>query len=118
MTRPIEGQPCQFLTFGPETLTLGHCHYLAAGLASLIRNWSIELHYDEHSDATIVIMPNDLDDAIFPTLIVRSDESAFHLEELFGEVYRELGEYRMWSDVLRAARIRLIWAGPSQTTLH
>jgi len=63
-------------------------------------------------------MPDDLDDAVFPTLMVRSAGSAFHLEELFGDTYCELGEYQMWSDVLRAIRIRLIWAGPPQTTLH
>lgn len=118
MIRSTEDQLRQLPTYSPESLTQRQYHNLAAGLAGLVLNWSVDLHYDEHGKATIIIMPDDLDDAIFPTLIVRSDASAFHIEELCGDDYRELGEYQVWSDVLRAVRIRLIWAGSPQATLH
>jgi hypothetical protein len=116
--RAIENCQSPLPTDALEPLTPGRCHRLAAALAGLAPQWSVELHYDEQAKAAIVIMPDDLDDASFPTLLVRTDASAFHLEELCGNAYRKLGEYRAWADVLRAVQIRLAWAAPLQTMLH
>ena len=69
-------------------------------------------------EATIVVLADDPDDDICPTLIVYANESAFHLEELCGDDYRQLGAYWGWADVLRAVRIRLIWEMPIPATRH
>ncbi len=87
-------------------------------IAAFMPDWSVELHYDEQRKATIVMMPDDVDSANFPTLIVRGEASAFHLEELLGDAYQDLGEYRSWIDVVRAVRIRLMWDMPVSMTLH
>jgi hypothetical protein len=85
------------------------CQHLAAVVAELRPEWSVELHHDVLGKPVIVILPDDLNDPIDPTLSVHRDDAAFHLEELSGDTYRKLGKHRGWDDVLRAVRIRLIW---------
>jgi len=86
-------------------------------VAELAPDWLVELQYDVLGQAIIVILPENLDGAIGPTLFVRVDEPAFHLEERSRDAYRKLGEYRAWDEVLRAVRIRLIWEMPFPTPL-
>jgi hypothetical protein len=116
--RKTERQLSQPSTGGPEPLEPGQRQHLAAALAGLVPDWSVELQYDVLGEATIVILPDDPDDDICPTLIVHADESAFHLEELCGDDYRKLGSYWGWADVPRAVRIRLIWEMQIPATRH
>src|SRR5208337_3883056 len=108
----IQNRRSQPPTSRPKPLEPGQCEHLAAVVAELGPNWSVELHDDIPGKATIVILPADLDAAIGPTLIIHADESAFHLEELDRDAYRKLGEHPVWADVLRAVRIRLMWEMP------
>ena len=105
-------------TSSPERLGPGQRQHLATAVAGLGSMWSVELHYDVHGKASIVVLPEDLDDVIGPTLIVHADQSSFHLEELCGDAYRTLGKHHVWEDVLRAVRIRLIWEMAFSMTLH
>jgi hypothetical protein len=101
-----------------ETLGTGRCHELAGAIADCVPDWSVELHHDEDGKSAIVIMPEDLDDMIGPTLIVYTTGSAFHLDELCQDNYRRLGKNLSWAGVLRAVQIRLIWEEPFPPTLH
>jgi hypothetical protein len=94
------------------------CQHLAAVVAELRPEWSVELHHDVLGKPVIVILPDDLNDPIDPTLSVHRDDAAFHLEELSGDTYRKLGKHRGWDDVLRAVRIRLIWDTQLPTQVH
>ncbi len=104
---------CAHEPLGPE-----QCNRVAAAVVELLPDWSVELHHDELREPMIVIQPENLDDAIGPTLVVYRDETAFHLEELRWDTYRKLGDYRVWADVLRAVRVRLFWEMPLPPTLH
>jgi len=104
-------------TSRPEPLGPGECEQLAALVAELAPDWSVELRHDVLGCPTIVILPDDLDDANGPVLFVHREGSAFHLEELRWSTYRKLDEYRAWAEVLRAVRIRLAWEAPFPTTL-
>jgi hypothetical protein len=86
-------------------------------VAELTPDWSVELRHDVLGSATIVILPEDLDDANGPVLFVHREGPAFHFEELRWGRYRKLDEYQAWADVLRAVRIRLAWEAPFPTTL-
>lgn len=108
----------QLATYGSEPLGAGRCRHLAAAIAEFGPEWSVELHHDEHGEAVIVIMPEDPDDVIHPTLIVYADASAFHLDELRCDAYQRLGDHRGWADILRAVQIRLIWEMALPTTVH
>lgn len=101
----------------PEPLGPGQREHLAALVAELMPDWSVELRHDVLGSATIVIVPEDLDDANGPILFVHREASAFHFEELRWGRYRKLDEYQVWADVLRAVRIRLAWEAPFPTTL-
>jgi hypothetical protein len=101
-----------------EPLGLEQCNQLAATIAGLTPNWSVELHHDVLRKPMIVILPENLDDAIGPTLVVYGDEIAFHLEELRWDICRKRGDYCVWTDVLRAVWLRLFWEAPFAPTLH
>ena len=118
LTRHPEARWSQPPTRIPELLGQGQRRHLAAVVAELGPNWSVELHDDIPGKAAIVILPEDLAEAIGPTLIVHADELAFHLDELHGRAYRKLGRHLVWEDVLRAIRIRLIWEMSFPPTRH
>jgi len=117
-TGHIENRLSQLASYSPEPLGAGRCQHLAAMIAGCVPDWSAELHYDEHGKAAIVIMPEDPDDEISPTLIVYTSGSAFHLDELCCDSYHSLGEHGGWTDILRAVQIRLTWETAFPTTLH
>src|SRR5208337_2701960 len=114
------GEDClsQHPTSAHDALGQDQCNHITAVIACLMPNWSVELHHDVLRNPMIVILPENLDDAIGPTLVVYRGKTAFHLEELRWDSYRRLGGYRAWSDVLQAVRTRLIREMPSLTTLH
>ena len=101
-----------------ERLGLDQCKHLTAVVTELVPDWSVEIHHDVHRKPMIVILPENLDDAIGPTLVVYGDDTAFHIEELRWDTYRKLGDYRVWTDVLRAVWLKLFWEMPSAPTLH
>ena len=117
-TGRLENRRSRLLSYKPQALGSWRCDELAAAIAGCVPNWSVDLHYDEEGKPTIVVMPEDHNDTISPTLIVYANASAFHIDELRGDAYRNLGEHDSWADVLRAVRIRLIWEEPFPTTLH
>src|SRR5271167_4717482 len=75
-----------------ESLGQEQCKHLTAVVAELMPDWSVELHLDVFRRTMIVILPETLDDAIGPTLVVHGDDTAFHLEELRWDAYRKLGD--------------------------
>lgn len=118
LSRQVEDRRSQPPTSRPAPLGPGQREHLAAVVAALGPTWSVELHDDVPGEATIVILPDDLDLAIGPTLVIHADASAFRLEELDGDTCRKLGDHQAWADVLRAVRIRLAWETSFLTTLH
>jgi hypothetical protein len=117
-TAHIQSRPGQFSTCRIESLGSGRRQHLAGVIAGFVEDWTVELHYDEHGKAAIVIMPEDSDDRIALTLIVSASGSAFLLDELRYDAYCSLGEDLSWAEVLRAVQIRLTWEGSFPTTLH
>jgi hypothetical protein len=101
-----------------ELLGLERRQHLSGVIAGLAPNWSVELHYDEDAKAALVIMPEDPDDPIAPTLIVSATGSGFQLDELRGDACRGVGENLSWAEILRTVQIKLIWEGPFPLTLH
>jgi hypothetical protein len=113
----VEDHRTQRPASSPEPVGLEQCRDLGAVVAELAPNWSVELRHDVLGIATIVILPENLDDVSGPTLFVHREGPAFHLEEVRWGTYRKLDDYPAWADVLRAVRIRLVWEMPFPTTL-
>jgi hypothetical protein len=118
LIRQIEDHRGQVPACGAETLRAKQCQHVAAVVAELRPDWSVELHHGVHGEPLIVILPEDLDDPAGSTLVVRSDGDVFHFEELRADTYCKLGEHWFWLDVLRAVRTRLVWDMPFPPTLH
>jgi hypothetical protein len=118
LMRQLEDDRSQAPSRGSATLRVQQCQHVAAVVAELRPDWSVELHHNPHGKTLIVILPDDLDSALNPTIVVRGDDAIFHVEELRGDTYRKLGEHWRWGDVLRAVRSRLIWEMPFPPTLH
>jgi hypothetical protein len=118
LVRHIEDRLSRHSSPADQPLGQEQCSQLAAVLAELVPNWSVELHHDVLRKPMIVILPENLDDAIGPTLVVYGDETVFHLEELRWDTCRKRGDYCVWTDVLRAVWLRLFWETPFAPTLH
>jgi hypothetical protein len=118
LMRQFEDNRSQAPTGGSATLRAQQCQHVAAVVAELRPDWSVELHDNPHGRTLIVILPDDLDSVVDPTIVVRGDDAVFHVEELCGDTYRKLGEHGRWGDVLRAVRRRLIWEMPFPPMLH
>jgi hypothetical protein len=104
--------------YSPEPLGTVRCGHLAAMVAEVVPEWLVELHYDEHGKPAIVIMPEDPDDIVGPTLIVYASGLTFQLDELHCDTYHSLGVHLGWADILRAVQIRLMWEMAFPATLH
>ena len=107
LIKQLEDRGNQAPTSGSAPLGRTQCQHLIAVVGERRPDWSVELHHDPISQPMIVILPESLDDATGPTLVVYSDETAFHLDELRWDVYRRLGDYHAWGDVVGAVRISL-----------
>ena len=117
-TGHIENRLSRIPLYSPEPLGAVRCRDLAAIVAEVVPDWLVELHYDEYGKAALVVMPDDPDDVVGPTLIIYTSGSTFHLDELHCDAYHRLGEHRGWAEILRAVQIRLIWEMSFPTTLH
>jgi hypothetical protein len=114
----LEKRPHRPSAYRVELLGSERCQQLSGVIAGPAPDWSVELHYDENAKAALVIMPDDPDDPIAPTLIVSATGSGFQLDELRGDACRGVGENLSWADILRTVQIKLIWEGRFPLTLH
>ena len=105
-----------------ERLGTTHCTYLAAAIAEVAPDWTVELHEVGTSDETISVMPEDGDDASGPTMLLYRDGSTFHLDQLDGDEYTTIGTFEALTDVayVLRGRLRALRSGAPthSTTLH
>jgi hypothetical protein len=105
-----------------EPLGPDHRSYLAAAVADIVPDWTVDLHAEGRADATITIMPEDGDDDLGPTLFVHCDGDTFHLDQLHGDAFSNLGAFGALSDVAHVLRGRLgclrLLLMPVSRTLH
>ncbi|HTB44466.1 MAG TPA: hypothetical protein VK741_12625 [Acetobacteraceae bacterium] len=116
-SRLIEARRGQTAQSGADPFGSRRCQQLAAIIAPLLPDWSVERHCDEFGKPAVVIMSDD-DDANRPTLVVHADGAVFHLDELRQDTFRNLTEHATWTELLRAVRNRLMWEIPVSPTLH
>jgi len=95
---------------------------LSRTLADIAPSWSVELHVFSAQDVSLVLMPEDADDAKGPTFIVQQDVAGFRLDQFWWDFYTELGTFRCLADLAAAVRARLIHlliaATPVSQRLH
>ena len=104
--RPVR-QPTQLAGPGAERLATAHRAYLAAAIADIAPDWTVELHEAGTSEETISVMPEDGDDASGPTMLLYRDGTTFHLDQLDGDEYSTIGTFEALTDVAHVLRGRL-----------
>ena len=106
------------VTHCPDTIGPGARSLLAGAVAEVAPDWVVDLHHDPEGQETIIIQPEDEDDAVGLTLIVHADQAMFHIDEWRRDVWGKVGEFRAWADVVRTIRLKLLWEMTPPPTLH
>src|SRR6185312_15031507 len=89
-------------TLGQRDLTL-----VSKAVGAVAPDWSVELHYVCSGDANLVIMPEDADDALGPTFIIRRAGGALCLDQFHWDDYSQIGSYAHLHDAVDVVRTHL-----------
>lgn len=103
----------------PASLDASDLAYAYGTIADLAPGWSMELHETLSGEASLMLMPEDADDEIGPTFVLRSDDGSFFLARYRWDSYSELGEFGSLPDAMRVVRRELAaLAGPTSGLRH
>jgi hypothetical protein len=96
--------------------------FLARVMHEIAPDWSVELEGIASGDATLVVIPDDGDDATGPTFIVTRETYGLRVNQLHWDALTEVGVFASLSDVVAALQARLAFcldiAVPPSVTLH
>jgi hypothetical protein len=81
---------------------------LADAVASVAPNWSVELCHVFSEGAHLVIMPEDANDVLGPTLIIRHASDAYYLDQFHWDHYKELGTFTDISKLVSTVRMQIL----------
>jgi hypothetical protein len=76
----------------------------ADAIVQFVPDWSVELHRTFCGEAALVMMPDDADELIWPTFVVRRDGTSFLLELFQWNIQSTVGTYATLGDVVRSVR--------------
>lgn len=79
----------------------------ADAMVEFVPDWSVELHRTFGGEAALVMMPDDADDLIWPTFVVRRDANSFLLELFQWDIQSTVGTYATLGDVVCSVRAML-----------
>lgn len=91
---------------------------IAAAVSQLVPNWSVELSPGLSPPESIMISPDDGEDASGPTVIITAESGVFRLDAFRWDSYWSIGEYRTWAEAVCETRKVVAWEGAIQKTLH
>ena len=72
-------------------------------IVGLPRNWAVEFHRDPVGSTNIILVPDLVDDAVGPTLVIYWDGPVVRLDAFRWDSYTGIGEYSEVSHALAAA---------------
>lgn len=79
--------------------------YVADAVGGFLPDWSVELHRAFNGEATLVLMPDDANDLVGPTFVVRREGGSLSLEQFHWDVYSTVGTFSTLRDVVYAVRL-------------
>jgi hypothetical protein len=96
--------------------------YLQRAMAEIAPDWSVELEGICAEDATLVVVPDDGDDASGPSFVVSRETYGLRVNQVHWEALTEIGVFASLNDVVTALQVRLAFcvdmAVPASVTLH
>jgi hypothetical protein len=117
-------QRSEILALPPRVRSIGHAEYLFVqmAMADIARQWSVELLGASADDSTLVLVPEDGDDAVGPSFMICRESYGFRLDQVHWDTVTEIGIFASIGDVVDTLRTRLAhWSrlvAPSSVTLH
>jgi hypothetical protein len=96
--------------------------YLQRAMAEIAPDWAVELEGICAEEATLVVVPDDGDDASGPSFVVSRETYGLRVDQVHWETMTEVGVFVSLSDVVTALQFRLAFcidmAVPASVTLH
>jgi hypothetical protein len=105
MSRPVEAQ-----LFGSvHGRGLGESELVRASRAILpiVPHWCVELCGSDSTDRALVVMPDDADDLVGPTYIVRYEAGQFQLEQMRFDILEAIAEADQFEEMIGILRGRV-----------
>jgi hypothetical protein len=122
--KPPGIQTSQDLAFSVRVRPIGGAdlEMVQAAMAEAAPEWSVELQDICIGEATLVLLPEDGEDAMGPSFMVSRETYGFRVDQVHWDVVTEVGVFVSMSDVVDVLRLRLAFCGglkaPASVTLH
>ena len=91
-------------------------------MADVAPEWSVELQGICADEASLVVLPEDGDDAKGPSFMISRETYGFRIDQVHWDVVTEIGVFAAMADIVRVLRLRLAFCygveTPNSVTLH
>jgi hypothetical protein len=105
----------------PPELGSAECSFVADCMFRAAPDWSVELNRAFRGEASLVIMPPGVDDAIGPTFVIHRSGQGFRLDRFQWDEYGPIGAFatlRATANAVRACIVALRANLPASTLRH
>jgi hypothetical protein len=96
--------------------------YVQHAMAQIAPDWVVELEGICSEEATLVVVPDDGDDATGPSFVISRETYGLRVNQLHWDAVTEVGVFASLNDVLTALQARLSFcidtAVPASVTVH
>jgi hypothetical protein len=117
-------QTTQDLAFPVQVRPLGQRElaFVQRAMAAIAPAWSVELEGIRAEEATLVLLPEDGDDAKGPAFMISRETCSFRVDQVHWDVVTEVGTFAALKEVVEALALQLAtWTSPGITassTVH
>jgi hypothetical protein len=110
------------LALTPATFSGRDLQIVEAMLADIAPQWSVELHGISAEDISLIILPEDGEDALGPSLMISREDYGLRLDQIRWDELTDMGTFPTLGDVVDAvARILQDYSDfrlPLSVTIH
>jgi hypothetical protein len=96
--------------------------YMQRAIAEVAPDWAVELEGICADEATLVVVPDDGDDASGPSFVVSRETYGLRVNQVHWETLTEVGVFASLNDVVTALQVRLAFCTdmdlPASVMLH
>jgi hypothetical protein len=116
--------PDQDMAFAVRVRPIGQSDlgFVQRAMAAIAPSWSVELHGICADETTLVLLPEDGDDANGPSFMISRESYGFRVDQVHWDVVTEVGVFAALNEVVGALGIRLAFGSdqtvPRSVTVH
>jgi hypothetical protein len=117
-------QTSQDLAFTVRARPIGGADLILvqAAMAEAAPDWSVEMQGICADEATLVLLPEDGEDAMGPSFMISREAFGFRVDQVHWDVVTEIGVFASMHDIVDVLRLRLAFSAameaPASVTLH